>query len=187
MEILTRRFLLRDFLPEDAPAFEAYHADPRSLEFYSAEQATAGHAGELLDFFRGWAAEQPRRNYQLAIVRRDATQTLVGCCGLRTADAVPGTAELGIELAPDYWGRYKYATEVLQSLARFGFDELGLQEIFGSTVSANRRIVRLLESSGATTIVGTTPSWMSAKGWTRVEWRLARGDWEQVSNGTARG
>ncbi len=186
MEILTRRFLLRDFLPEDAPAFKAYHADPRSLEFYGAEQATAGHAGELLDLFRAWAAELPRRNYQLAIVRRDTAQTLVGCCGLRSADALPGTAELGIELAPDYWGRYKYATEVLQSLARFGFDELGLQEVFGSTVSANRRMVRLLESSGATTIVGITPRWMSANGWTQVEWRLARADWNSRLPATRR-
>jgi [ribosomal protein S5]-alanine N-acetyltransferase len=178
VEILTKRFLLRDFALEDAPAFEAYHDDPRSLEFYGAEQAKPGHATELLDLFRTWADERPRRNYQLAIVRRDETQTLVGCCGLRSADSEKSRAELGIELAPEYWGRYRYAIEVIESLVEFGFDDLGLQEIYGGTVSANTRIVRLLESYGATTVIRATPSWMSARGWSQIDWQITREEWE---------
>lgn len=90
-------------MAENAPAFEAYHADPRSTELYGAEQATSGHANELLELFRTWAEQRPRLNYQLAIVRRDEVQTLIGCCGLRQAESEPGRAELGIELAPEYY------------------------------------------------------------------------------------
>ena len=68
MEIVTKRFLLRDFIEADAPAFEAYHADPRSLEFYGADEAKPGHAQELLEIFKNWAGEHPRSNYQLAII-----------------------------------------------------------------------------------------------------------------------
>lgn len=32
MEILTNRFLLRDFVEEDSPAFAAYQADPRPVK-----------------------------------------------------------------------------------------------------------------------------------------------------------
>lgn len=32
MEILTNRFLLRDLVEEDSPAFAAYHADPRLVK-----------------------------------------------------------------------------------------------------------------------------------------------------------
>jgi RimJ/RimL family protein N-acetyltransferase len=34
--------------------------------------------------------------------------------------------ELGIELAPNYWGRYAYAIEVGRALLDFGFRELRL-------------------------------------------------------------
>lgn len=178
MELLTQRFLLRDFAPQDALAFEAYHADPRSIELYGPEQSEPGHPKELLDLFRTWATERPRLNYQLAIVRRDGTQTLIGCCGLRSAGSETGRAELGIELAPEYWGRYKYAIEVMRAMVEFGFGKLGLQEIYGGTVSANYRIARLVKSCGATAVIRPTPEWMSAKGWSQIEWQVAREQWE---------
>lgn len=178
MEVTTRRFLLRDFEPRDTRAFEAYHADPRSAEFYGDEQRRPGHARELLELFRGWAAEEPRLNYQLAIVRRDTEQTLVGCCGLRRAGAGPGRAELGVELAPDYWGRYRYAIEVMLALVDVGFSDMELREIYGGTVSANSRIARLAESFGATAVVRPGPEWMAAQGWHQVEWQVTREQWQ---------
>lgn len=178
MQILTTRFLLRDFVPADVPAFEAYHADPRTLELYGPAQATPGHAKQLLDLFRIWAEARPRLNYQLAIVRRDDVQILIGCCGLRTANTEPGKAELGIEMAPAYWGRYKYAIEVMQALIEFGFGTLELQEIYGRTVSANSRIGRLVASFGATAVNRPTPLWIAAKGWRQIEWKMTREHWE---------
>jgi len=178
MEMLTKRFLLRDFVTEDALAFEAYRADPRFHEFYGDDQAEPVHAKELLTLFSKWAAERPRLNYQLAIVLRDETQTLIGCCGLRSAGSEPGKAELGIEMAPAYWGRYGYAIEVMRALIEFGFGEMGLQEIHGGTVSANFRIARLVKSFGATAVIRTTPEWMSAKGWSQIEGQVTRDQWE---------
>lgn len=178
MEIATKRFLLRDFVSEDAAAFEAYHADPRSHQFYGDDQASETHIKELLRLFFKWAAERPRRNYQLAMVLRDGAQTLVGCCGLRSAGSEPGRAELGIEMAPAYWGRYGYAMEAMRALVEFGFEKLGLQEIYGGTVSANYRIARLVKSFGATAVMRPTPEWMSAKGWSQIEWQVTRAQWE---------
>jgi len=178
MELVTKRFLLRDFVGEDAPAFEAYHSDPRSLEFYGAEEAKPEHARELIELFRAWAAEQPRLNYQLAIIRRDEPHALVGCCGLRTEGSTQGKAELGIELVPHYWGRYGYAIEVMCALVEFGFRSLGLKEIYGSTVSANSRVGRLASSFGAVAVTRPTPAWMSARGWSQIEWQITREQWE---------
>jgi RimJ/RimL family protein N-acetyltransferase len=83
-----------------------------------------------------------------------------------------GTAELGIELAPEYWGRYAYATEVMRALVEFGFGALELHTIYGSTVSANSRIARLARAFGATAVTLPTPDWMLDKGWSQVEWRI---------------
>lgn len=178
MELTTKRFLLRDFIDADMAAFEAYHNDPRSLEFYGIEQAKTAHARELIGLFKSWAAMQPRLNYQLAIVQRSAPQALIGCCGVRCAGSEPGTAELGIELAPEYWGRYGYAIEVMRALVEFGFGTLGLQTIYGGTVSANSRVTRLVSSFGARAVTRPTPAWMLSKGWTQVEWRITRPQWE---------
>jgi ribosomal-protein-alanine N-acetyltransferase len=178
MEIVTQRFVLRDFIEDDASAFEAYHADPRSLEFYGANEAKPGHAQDLLKMFRNWAGEHPRCNYQLAIIRRKEPAILVGCCGLRRAAAEANTAELGIELAPNYWGRYAYAIEVMRALVEFGFGCLGLKEIYGGTVSANVRMTHLASAFGAVARAQSTPAWMAARGWRRIEWQITRAQWE---------
>lgn len=179
MEIITRRFVLRDFAKPDRPAFLAYQADPRARAFYGPD--VSEHAGRLFGTFQSWASERPRLNYQLAIVQRSASNALVGCCGLRRGEAEQGEAELGLELAPAYWGRYGYAVEVGRALLDFGFRELGLTRITGSTVSANGRVQRLAEWFGAeVSAVRPGPAWMVDRGWTEVDWRITRDRWTRV-------
>lgn len=175
MQLTTKRFVLRDFIAGDLPAFEEYHADPRSSELYGPERDNPRLSAELVQLFMAWAAEEPRTNYQLAVVRRDGV--LIGCGGLRMKDAGPGSAELGVELAPAYWGSYGYAAEVMRCLVGFGFDDLGLTRIFGMTVSANARIARLVSAFGAVSTERSTPEWMAAKGWRQIEWRIDREKW----------
>ncbi|QEA39637.1 GNAT family N-acetyltransferase [Pistricoccus aurantiacus] len=176
MQLTTNRFLLRDFVDADLPAFAAYHADPRSTELYGPDETNPVLAAELIELFRTWAFETPRLNYQLAIIRRGGT--LVGCCGLRGKGAEPGRAELGVELAPEYWGRYGYALEVMKRLANFGFSDLELTEIYGSTVSANAKVARLAGSLGAVSVERPTPDWMVARGWRQIEWQISREQWQ---------
>ena len=175
MQLTTKRFVLRDFVANDLPAFKAYHADPRSSAWYGPEEDNPGLAEDLVRLFMAWSAEEPRLNYQLAIVRRGGP--LIGCGGLRLRDAGPGRAELGVEIAPEYWGRYGYAAEILKGLVDFGFDDLGLTQIFGSTVSANAKIARLVSAFGAVPVERSTPGWMVARGWRQIEWRIDRGQW----------
>ncbi|MEH2041499.1 GNAT family N-acetyltransferase [Nostoc sp.] len=180
VEIVTRRFLLRDFVELDRSPFLDYQADPRNLRFYGPDEASPEHATRLFETFQRWAADRPRLNYQLAIVQRQEPDTLIGCCGLRGMECEAGEMELGIELAPTYWGRYAYAIEVGRALLDFGFRELGLEVISGSTVSANARSNRLAEWFGAE-VVAIRPgsSWMSARGWNEVHWRIAKEMWER--------
>jgi RimJ/RimL family protein N-acetyltransferase len=146
-----------------------------------------------LRFSKGEATPTPRLNYQLAItfgtaklnVQRQEPYALIGCCGLRGLECAAGEMELGIELAPTYWGRYAYAIEVGRALLDFGFKELGLEVISGSTVSANARINRLAEWFGAEEVaIRPGASWMFDRGWNEVHWRITRERWE---GRTARG
>jgi ribosomal-protein-alanine N-acetyltransferase len=178
MEVTTARFLLRDFVEADRPAFLAYQADSRNVAFYGPDEARPEHAAHLFETFQAWASERPRLNYQFAIMQQQEPQALVGCCGLRGAGRAAGEAELGLELAPDYWGRYGYAVEVGRALLDFGFGELKLDVISGSTVSANARTARVAEWFGAE-VVAIRPgsSWMSVRGWREVQWRITREQW----------
>jgi RimJ/RimL family protein N-acetyltransferase len=182
MEIVTKRFILRDFTKEDEPAFFAYHSDPRYAEFCAPEEVAPNHTRELLSLFAQWADERPRLNYQLAIVTRQNSQELIGCGGLRREGYGVDQAELGIELALQFWGHYAYAIEVGKALIEFGFHKLGLKEIRGISVSANLRVARLAQRYGFVA-VGTRPGSdsMGERGWSQTEWQLTRESWESLS------
>lgn len=181
MEIITKRFLLREFSEEDEPAFLAYRADPRYAEFCTSEEVSPDRTRELLCLFGQWAAERPRRNYQFAIADLRNPQELFGCCGLRRERYDPDKAELGIELATRCWGRYRYAIEVGSALIEFGFRDLGLEEVRGISISANLRVTRLARRYGFVEI-GTCPGpdWMRVQGWSQTEWQLTRERWEAI-------
>ncbi len=180
MEIMTPRFRLRDFTEAERSGFIAYRVDPRYLALLGPDETDPNHSQRLFQMFRDWTSKQPRRNYQLAILHRREPQALVGCCGLRGAGCEVGKAELGIELAPAYWARYGYAIEVGRALLEFGFVDLGLQEIYGVTVGANARIVRLAEWFGAEAVATrSAAAWMSARGWNETEWRITRDQWRR--------
>jgi [ribosomal protein S5]-alanine N-acetyltransferase len=178
MEVLeTRRLRLRDFREVDRRAFLAYQADPRYAALDGPEEADPARAQALLETFGRWARERPRRNYQLAIVEK-ASGKLVGCCGLRQTGCEEGSAELGIELAPDHWGRYALAIEIARALLDFGFATLGLQEIHGVAAAENRRVARLARWFGADAVATRPgPARVSARGGREVEWRITRERW----------
>lgn len=184
MEIITNRFLLREFTEEDEPAFLAYHADPRYAEFCAPEDVGPDHTRELLRCFVQWAGEQPRRNYQLAVVPLQNPKELLGCCGLRSEGYGADKAELGIELAPQYWGRYRYAIEIGIALLEFGFRELRLQDVRGFSISANARVTRLAHRYGFVAVSSRSAGsdWMRSRRWSQTEWQLSRERWDYLSS-----
>jgi ribosomal-protein-alanine N-acetyltransferase len=172
MKLTTERLLLRDFTPGDREALLAYHSDPLYTELYGPEEAGPEQTARLLDLFLRWQSERPRRNYQLAIVERGLSPDPVGNVGVRMEGCASGTAEFGLELGPEWWGR-GIATEAARALLDFGFRHLGLRRIVGISVTENERVARLVTKLGfraAGTRLG--PDWMRARGWSETEWLL---------------
>jgi hypothetical protein len=64
VQLTTRRFVLRDFVPADEPQLRAYQADPAYRRYY--DPGHSPDSGELLRRFQTGAAAMPRRNFQLA-------------------------------------------------------------------------------------------------------------------------
>lgn len=156
--LTTSRLVVRDFTPEDEAAFIAYRADP-------------AEGRELIERFAAWRRAEPRLNFQVAICRRDAASTLIGCCGLRREGLAAGVAEFGLELAPAWQGRYRYAIEITEAMLAHGFGPLDLEEIVSNTTEANERIHRLARWYGA-----TLASWGEGK----ALWCFSRASWRDA-------
>jgi ribosomal-protein-alanine N-acetyltransferase len=164
-ELTTSRLVLRDFTPEDEAAFIAYRAD-------------LAEARELVERFAAWRRAVPRLNSQVAICRRDAASTLIGCCGLRREGFSAGVAEFGLELAPTWQGRYRYAIEITEAMLGYGFETLDLEEIVSNTTEANERVHRLARWYGA-----TLASWGDGK----ALWRFRRATWREATHAGRQG
>jgi [ribosomal protein S5]-alanine N-acetyltransferase len=178
MQLTGQRILLREFSNSDVAALAAIHADPRALRYYAPEVGTLEHTQMLVDMFVQWANENPRDNFQLAIVDRES-DALVGSCGVRSKGCVSGRAEFGIGIGSAWWGK-GIAQEAARIILGFGFSELDLNEVYGVTVSANTAVSKFVQRLGFTPGM-TRPgeAWMKERNWSASEWVITRETWNQ--------
>jgi ribosomal-protein-alanine N-acetyltransferase len=168
--------VLREFEPSDAAALAAVHADPRVMRYYPPEVATLEHARMLVARFIEWQSENPRRNFQLAIV--DATSAeLLGSCGVRSAQCPPGKAEFGVGIGSSSWGK-GIAHEAVRLMFAFAFAELALDEIYGVAVAQNDAVAKFARRLRLVPRPARHhEAWMIERNWTAVEWVITRDAW----------
>jgi ribosomal-protein-alanine N-acetyltransferase len=144
----TDRLLLRHWRDHDRVPFAAMNADPRVMEHFPAPLSRPESDALIDEFERRF---DPRGFGLWALERRD-DGTFIGFTGLA---AVPWAAlftpavEVGWRLAPDAWG-HGYATEAAREAVRFGFEDVGLEQIVSFTVPANVRSRAVMERLGMT-------------------------------------
>jgi len=180
MELTGERILLREFAESDVGGLLAVHSDPRVLRYDAPEVGTPEHARMLVEMFIRWANENPRQNFQFAIVDLE-TNALLGSCGIRRKSCPPDQAEFGIGIDPDWWGR-GIAQEAARTILRFGFSELDLHEVHGVAVSENEAVTKFVRRLGFSR--GTArrgDAWMAERGWSAVDWVITRETWERLA------
>jgi RimJ/RimL family protein N-acetyltransferase len=142
----TERLILREWRAADRAPFAAMNADPRVAEFLSRPLDRAASDAFVDRIVAHWADDG--HGLWAVEVREDGR--FIGFVGLTPpnfeAEFTP-CVEIGWRLAPDAWGR-GYATEAARAALRFGFDELGLEEIVSFTVPANVRSRAVMERIG---------------------------------------
>lgn len=146
MRIVTGRLVLREFAADDWADVLAYQRDPRYLRFYPWSERTEGDVRDFVRMFVEQQREEPRRRFQLAITLPDSG-LLVGNCGIRRKPESDWEADIGFELAPEYWGQ-GYATEAARAMVDFGFRELGLHRVSSWCIAENTASARVLERAG---------------------------------------
>ena len=159
----TDRLLLREFSDEDFEAVHAYASDPDVVRFMAWGPNSEAETREFLKRAKTDAEANPRRQFELAVVRR-ASGDLIGGIGLHVDGS---NAMLGFCFARSAWGQ-GYATEAAQTLLDFGFGPLGLHRIWADCDSVNAASVRVLQKLG-----------MRQEGHLRHECEI-RGEWRDT-------
>lgn len=147
----TARLALRQAVAADATAMWAYRRLDRVNEWLT------GTPSEL-DAFRTFCTEPARLARTIVVeLRREPRPVVVGELMLRREDAWAqlevtaqgrGTqAELGWVLDPAHGG-HGYATEAVDELLRYAFEDLALRRVVANAFLANDASVRLMERVG---------------------------------------
>lgn len=146
MGVRSGRIYLRQWRESDFAPFARLNADRRLMEFFPGtlthdeSEATARKMMSLIDQ-RGWGV------WALEIPE---VTGFAGFIGLNVPEEdLPfhPCVEIAWRLAFDYWGK-GYATEAAKVALRFGFVDLGLDEIVAFTAAANRRSQRVMQKLG---------------------------------------
>lgn len=81
-----------------------------------------------------------------AVFRKDS-EIYVGHASIRPRPSMPDDWEIGYILKREFWGS-GYATEIARCLSRFGFESLGLKEVFATIDDDNFGSIRVAEKVG---------------------------------------
>jgi len=145
MILETERTLLRPFAESDAEDLFAYARDPRvgPIAGWKPHESVEESREIIRTVF---AAENT-----FAVVEKE-TGRVIGSAGFvrpQKAGAGEASLEIGYALSPDWWGR-GLMPEVVRELLRYGFQDLGLEEIWCTHYRENDRSRRVIEKSGFT-------------------------------------
>lgn len=139
------RVLLRQWRDEDRGPNAAINADPEVMRYLGGLRSR-DESDATVDWASGLIAE---RGWGLWAVEVVGGPSFIGVTGLNQPAVIPDAVEVSWKLGRQHWGQ-GYATEAARAAVRFGFEQLGLEEIVAMTVPENLRSRRVMERLGMT-------------------------------------
>ena len=143
--LTTKRLHLREIKLEDAPAIFSYFSNPQVTKYYGMEPLTTieqaeqlvHHFATILEGNKGmrWAIELKEHH------------GLIGTIGFNLLSIPHKRAEVGFELHPDFWGE-GIVGEALDTVVRYGFEELKLNRIGAIVFVENKASQQVLIKQG---------------------------------------
>jgi RimJ/RimL family protein N-acetyltransferase len=177
ISLQTTRLRLREIDAKDWPAVLRYQQHPEYLRFYPWEQRSSTDVQKFLKMFIDWKYEKPRARFQFAITLNSSTE-LIGLCGVRKKNADAAEAEIGYELAHNYWGQ-GYATEAAHRVLAFAFDDLDLHRVWATCVPENTASTRVMEKLGMTREGRLRQNrWMKGRWWDTLIYGILVQEWQ---------
>ncbi|MFI6790275.1 GNAT family N-acetyltransferase [Nonomuraea sp. NPDC050383] len=140
--LYTKRLVLEPYVPEDEESFVALFQDER-VSRWMGEGPSPEEEDRAL-FGRVFTKVYARDLFDVWAVRRDGVH--VGHAEIKPTDAVGGH-EIIYALAPAAWGS-GLGTELAEAIVAYGFETLGLAEVFATVAAENLVSLAVLEKIG---------------------------------------
>jgi [ribosomal protein S5]-alanine N-acetyltransferase len=141
----TERFLLRAVTLDDVADMFRVMSDPQVTRYFGMlPMATSAEAQERVRMIQ--AAFQEQTGVRWVIADR-ANGRLIGTCGFWRLIKSHDRAEIGYELAQEWWGQ-GVMTEALGAMLQFGYTRMGLHSVEAQIHPANSGSRRVLEKLG---------------------------------------
>ncbi|GAA2646044.1 MULTISPECIES: GNAT family N-acetyltransferase [Nonomuraea] len=135
VHVTGERLGLREVTVDDVDALHAVYGDPAATHHLPFDPRTREEVAEIVAEAITAAAATPRRLYVLAVTDSE-TRAVIGVARLHIEADHPHSAEIGLGLRSDLWGR-GIGTDLIRLLLKFGFKDLGLHRLWGARSPAN--------------------------------------------------
>jgi len=143
-ELVTDRLVLRRLTPEDAVAIAPLVNDWEVARYTS--HIPFPYTVQMADEFIAAQAEAPESGSKVYAVLLRGERKLIGCVGLhRDMGSLHG--EIGYWIGRKFWGQ-GYASEAVQRVVDFAFNDLGMAELEAGAVPVNKASHRVLSKAG---------------------------------------
>ena len=139
MELHSRRLILRQYKKNDKESLIKLLNDKEVSKW--TERIPFPYTEKHADW---WINNKPENDYVYAIVKND-NHSLVGGINI----TVKG--EIGCWIGRQYWNQ-DFATEAIERIKNFGFEELKLDKVWAATHKENKTVFRLIEKTGFTRV-----------------------------------
>ncbi|WP_046174932.1 GNAT family N-acetyltransferase [Domibacillus indicus] len=141
----TERLYLRKITEADSRRLFEIWSDPEVTRFMNITNFTKEEqAKEMILLLNKLAAEN--RAIRFTIIEKKSN-LIIGSCGFNVLDRENARAEIGYDLARNFWGK-AYASEAVSILEDYAFKELGLVRIEAKVEPENFNSIKVLEKSG---------------------------------------
>ncbi len=144
--IETERLLLRQWTDADAGELFALASDPEVMRYVDDGLAWTDISQAHRWLARRVADCEERVSSTFFAVIEKASGRIIGSCGFTFLSEL-SEIDFGYLFARETWGR-GYATEATRAVLRYGFEQLGFEEVTANTVEENHVSRRVLEKIG---------------------------------------
>lgn len=146
-QIETERLFLRELKSTDVEAMHRYLSDPEVTRYLATPSPSVQEAQYLLNFLISLYRKGEGFRWGITLKSGDAAGIVIGTCGYHAWIKDHFRAEIGYELAHDYWGQ-GIMVEAIKALLVFGFKDMALNRIEAMVLAGNKASARFLEKLG---------------------------------------
>lgn len=142
-QLVTERCFLREFSIDDAKHFLALNANPEVLKYTG--DVPFQDLDEATNFVQNYNAYKKHNMGRWSVVLREENEW-IGWCGLKY-HPVENFVDLGFRFHQKHWNQ-GYATETAKACIKYGFKDLGLNQLIARAHPKNTASLRVIEKLG---------------------------------------